>query len=280
MVYHGISKTQQKCNFSQLHDITKLEYVTIKLKVKKGSITAHNVHKYFHYQHQRTLKEFVQALVKKQKTIEYVHALSDLDFEIEQGESVGVIGTNGAGKSTLLSLIAGVSEATEGTLTVKGNVAPMISLGAGFHPDLSGRENIMLNGVILGLDEDLIRSKIDEIIDFSGIERRFIDTPVKFYSSGMYMRLGFSVAIFTNPDILLVDEILAVGDVAFQKKCLKKLDEFRKNNVTIVFVSHDLNNIEEFCERVIYLEHGKIVYDGPVAKGLKKFKAAMKKQVS
>jgi ABC-type polysaccharide/polyol phosphate transport system ATPase subunit len=229
--------------------------------MKDEAVVFENVEKYFLYAHQKTLKEMFQALFKRKKTLERIHALKNVNLTIEKGEIVGVIGRNGAGKSTLLKLIAGVSSPTSGKVTVHGRVVPLIELGAGFHPELTGRENIFLNGVILGLSEREIKHKINEIIEFSEIEK-FIDTPVKFYSSGMYMRLAFSVSVFVNPDILLVDEILAVGDNQFQKKCLAKMEEFKKNGVTIVFVSHSLETIKQFCQRVIYLKAGKIIADG------------------
>jgi ABC-2 type transport system ATP-binding protein len=240
-----------------------------------GIIQADHVHKYFHYQHQRTLKELVQALAQRQKTREYVHALNDVSFTINKGESVGIVGKNGAGKSTLLQLIAGVSSPTSGTLKVQGRIAPFISLGAGFHPDLTGYENIILNGVILGLSEKYIKSKIPEIIEYSELDTHFIETPVKYYSSGMYLRLAFSVGVFTDPDILLIDEILAVGDAQFNKKCFKTLRDFQKNGVTIVFVSHSMTQVEDFCDRVLYMKQGKLAFDGPVDKGVAKFKKDM-----
>lgn len=234
-------------------------------------IQAEHVHKYFHYQHQRTLKELVQALARRQKTREYVHALNDVSFTISPGETVGIIGKNGAGKSTLLQMIAGVSSPTSGELTVDGRIAPFISLGAGFHPELTGYENIILNGVILGLSEKEIKSKIPEIIAYSEIDTHFIETPVKYYSSGMYLRLAFSVGVFTHPDILLIDEILAVGDAQFNKKCFKTLREFQSQGVTIVFVSHSAQQVASFCDRVIYMKHGAVAYDGPTKKGLALF---------
>jgi ABC-type polysaccharide/polyol phosphate transport system ATPase subunit len=226
------------------------------------AISAKNLHKYFYLNYQRTLKELVQAVFVGQKTREQVHALNDVNFEINKGETVGIIGKNGAGKSTLLKLIAGVSFPTSGKLEVNGRIAPLIELGAGFHPELTGKENIFLNGVILGLDEKYLVNKFQEIIDFSEIPMKFIFSPVKYYSSGMYMRLAFSVAMFTAPKILLVDEILAVGDQAFQKKCLAKMNEFKKDGVTIIFVSHSMDKIKEFCGRVLYFKDGKIEYDG------------------
>src|SRR3990167_6240452 len=200
------------------------------LSEKSGTISLDNIDKYFYLQHQKTLKELVQAIFKKQKTLDYVHALKNLSFRINKGESVGIMGRNGAGKSTLLKLIAGVSAPTKGKIFVKGRIAPMIELGAGFHPELTGRENIFLNGVILGLSEKYLQAKFEEIVDFSEI-REFIDMPIKYYSSGMFVRLAFSVAINVDPDILLLDEVLAVCDGPFQEKCLKKMYEFRKKGI-------------------------------------------------
>jgi ABC-type polysaccharide/polyol phosphate transport system ATPase subunit len=236
-----------------------------------SSIIFNSVHKYFYFQHQKTVKELVQALFKRQKTLERVHALDDVSFDIGPGETVGIIGKNGAGKSTLLKLIAGVSSPTSGKVSIQGRVAPLIELGAGFHHELTGRENIFLNGVIMGLTETYIRKKFYEIVSFAGV-KEFIDTPLKYYSSGMQMRLAFAVAVFTNPEILLVDEILAVGDEGFQKKCLDKMNEFKKNGTTIVYVSHAMNTIAEFCNRVIYLEQGKVRYDGEAKKGVELYR--------
>lgn len=220
-----------------------------------------NVNKYFYFQHQKTLKELIQAVFRKEKTLERIHALKNLSFIVKKGETVGIIGRNGAGKSTLLKLIAKVSVPTSGKIEVNGKVAPLIELGAGFHPELTGKENIYLNGVILGLKEKKIKQKFDDIVDFAGI-RKFLDVPIKHYSSGMYMRLAFSVAVFTDPEILLIDEIFAVGDLEFQKKCIRKMEEFKKKGVTIVFVSHDMETVRNFCERVIYLKNGEIALDG------------------
>ena len=227
-----------------------------------------NVVKNYPLLHQKTLKELVDAIFKKRKTIEKVHALKNVSFTIKKGETVGIIGKNGAGKSTLLKLIAGVSSPTFGEVKIYGKVSPLIELGAGFHPELTGKENIFLNGVLLGFSEQFIKQKYQEIIDFSEIEKKFIEMPVKYYSSGMYMRLAFSVAVFVDPEILLIDEILAVGDTAFQEKCLRKMEEFKQNGVTIVFVSHSMKTIKDFCNRVIYLKEGRIVYDGKVDEGV------------
>lgn len=221
--------------------------------------------------HQKTLKEFIDALFKRKKTIEKVRALDQVSFVIKKGETVGIIGKNGAGKSTLLKLIARVSSPTFGKVMVAGRVSPLIELGAGFHPELTGWENIFLNGVLLGYSEELIKERLDEIIGFSEIDERFIDMPVKYYSSGMYMRLAFSVAVFVQPEILLIDEILAVGDLSFQEKCMEKMNEFKQNGSTIIFVSHSMEAIKNFCTRVIYLKEGKIIWDGEVRKGVEMY---------
>jgi len=236
-----------------------------------GEIEFVNVEKYFYLQYQKTIKELVAAIFHQKKTLERVHALKNVSFKINKGETVGVIGKNGAGKSTLLKLMAGVSSPTSGKIKISGRISPLIELGAGFHPELTGKENIFLNGVILGMEEKYLVDKFQEIVDFSEIDMKFIYTPVKFYSSGMYMRLAFAVAIFTQPDILLVDEILAVGDTAFQAKCIRKMEEFKKQGVTTIFVSHSLETVRQFCSRVIYLKEGKVEFDGDVEKGIKKY---------
>jgi len=215
---------------------------------------------YLHYQ--KTLKELAQALISRNKIREQIHALKAVSFSVAKGETVGIIGKNGAGKSTLLKLIAGVSRPTRGELKIVGRVSPLIELGSGFHPELSGKENIFLNGAILGLTEKAIKERYDEIVAFSELKETFIDMPVKQYSSGMFMRLAFSVAIHANPDILLVDEILAVGDMRFQEKCIKKMTEFKKKKITIVLVSHSIQQINNFCPRTIYLRDGAVRFDG------------------
>jgi ABC-type polysaccharide/polyol phosphate transport system ATPase subunit len=235
------------------------------------AISFKNVSKSYPLFYQRTLKEFFQALFTKKKTIEKFEALKNINLSIKKGETVGVIGKNGAGKSTFLKLIAGVSYPTSGKVNVYGRVVPLIELGAGFHPELSGKENIFLNGVILGMEERYMVEKFSEIVSFSEIPMDFIFTPVKYYSSGMFMRLAFSVAVFSKPEILLVDEILAVGDIAFQKKCLNKMDEFKKQKVTIVFVSHSMEQVKNFCDKVIYLKEGRVEYEGEVEEGVKKY---------
>lgn len=221
-----------------------------------------HVTKKFSFQSQKTFKEFLPALLKGEETKTGFTALDDISFEIKRGETVGIIGSNGSGKSTILKLIAGVMSPTTGIVATKGKISPLIELGAGMHPELTGRENIYLNGAILGLKRTQIKQYMPDIIDFSEISE-FIDQPIKHYSSGMYMRLAFSIAVHVNPEILLVDEILAVGDSDFQAKCFKRMEEFKAaENITTVFVSHALGQVETFCDRVIYLNHSKIIFDG------------------
>ena len=188
-------------------------------------------------------------------------ALRDVSFEAHRGESLGIIGHNGAGKSTILKLIAGITAPTAGEITIRGRLAALIEVGSGFHPELTGRENIFLNGSILGMSRREIADKLDSIVDFAGVQP-FIDVPVKQFSSGMYVRLGFSIAAHLDPDILLLDEVLAVGDAAFQSRCLERIDEMRAAGVTIVFISHDLGSVERICDRVILMDHGRIVDEG------------------
>ncbi|NVJ47330.1 MAG: ATP-binding cassette domain-containing protein [Cytophagia bacterium] len=189
-------------------------------------------------------------------------ALKDVSFEVKEGEVLGIIGKNGAGKSTLLKILSQITEPTSGKIEIHGRVASLLEVGTGFHPELSGRENIYMNGTILGMTRREIDSKLDEIIDFSGVEK-FIDTPVKFYSSGMKVRLGFSVAAHLDPEILIIDEVLAVGDYEFQKKCLGKVEDISKNQGrTVLFVSHNMAAVQNLCSEAIFLEEGKVVSRG------------------
>ena len=197
-------------------------------------------------------------------------ALRDVDLEVRRGECIGVVGRNGAGKSTMLQLASGVTLPTEGRLEVRGRVAPLVSVGVGFHPELTGRENVFLNGTILGLGRDEIARRFDDIVDFAEIPD-FIDTPVKFYSSGMFVRLGFAVAIHTNPDILLVDEVLAVGDFAFQMKCFDRMNAIRATGTTLVVVTHNLNAVRNLCERSVLLHRGRTVYDGETREAISRY---------
>ena len=186
-------------------------------------------------------------------------ALKDVDFEIKQGEVVGIVGRNGAGKSTLLKILSRITEPTKGRIAIKGRVASLLEVGTGFHPELTGRENIYLNGAILGMSKTEIKKKFDEIVTFAEVEK-FLDTPVKRYSSGMYVRLAFAVAAHLEPEILIVDEVLAVGDAQFQKKCLGKMQDVAHNQGrTVLFVSHNMNAIQRLCSQCVMLEHGKLV---------------------
>src|SRR3954451_12754349 len=188
-------------------------------------------------------------------------ALQDVTFDVHKGEMVGIVGRNGSGKSTLLKVVAGVYKPTFGNVEVKGTLAPLIELGAGFHGELTGRENVLINGLLMGFSKREMLDREASIIEFADIGE-FIDAPVKQYSSGMYMRLAFAVATEVNPDILVVDEILAVGDVAFQQKCFERLDRFRQSGKTILFVTHSLSQVVEHCDRAIYLERGRLIADG------------------
>ena len=188
-------------------------------------------------------------------------ALKDVSIDVTQGETLGVIGHNGAGKSTLLKHFAGIMRPTTGSITVNGRLSALIEVGAGFHPDLTGRENIFLNGVILGMSRAEVARKFDEIVDFAGLAR-FIDTPVKRYSSGMYARLGFSVAAHLDPDILVIDEVLSVGDLVFQSKSLAKMNSVARGGATVIFVSHNLKAVSDLCERTVLIDGGSIVEDG------------------
>ena len=197
---------------------------------------------------------------------EQITVLNDLSFEVQQGKRVGIIGSNGAGKSTLLKILSKITEPTSGTVTTTGRIVSLLEVGTGFHPELTGRENIFLNGVILGMSRTAIRKKFDEIVAFSEIGQ-FLDTPVKRYSSGMYMRLAFAVAAHLNPEILIVDEVLAVGDSQFQKKCLTKMDEISKDEgITVLFVSHSLEAVRGFCDTGIFLRKGALVSIGSIDK--------------
>ncbi len=190
-------------------------------------------------------------------------ALQDISFEVKEGEAFGIIGHNGAGKSTMLKLLSRIMKPSRGTFQVKGRVSALIELAAGFHQDLTGRENIYLYGTILGMTRGEIAAKFDDIVEFSGLEQ-FIDTPVKRYSSGMYARLGFAVACHVNPDVLLVDEVLSVGDYVFQRKCVSRMKEVIRNGATVLFVSHNLRTVSEFCQRGILLDHGRVVKIGAI----------------
>ncbi len=220
-------------------------------------IEVNNVSKKFKIYHDKatTLKE--RLLFLRSKKADVFWALKNIDLKIEKGTTVGLIGHNGSGKSTLLKLITKIIYPTDGTITTHGRVSSLLELGAGFHPDFTGRENIYINASIFGLSRKEIDRRLQSIIDFSELHD-FIDSPIRTYSSGMYTRLAFSVAVHVDPDILLIDEILAVGDVNFQKKCINKIKEFKKRGVTMVFVSHNMNDVTEICDKVVWLDKGII----------------------
>src|SRR6476620_4171340 len=205
----------------------------------------------------RSLLSKLASLTRK----EDFWALKDVSFEVPRGQALGIIGHNGAGKSTILKLLSRITTPTNGEIMINGRLSALIEVGSGFHPELTGRENVYLNGSILGMMRREITQKLDSIVEFAEL-RQFIDTPVKRYSSGMYVRLGFSIAAHLDPDILLLDEVLAVGDAAFQRKCIDRITELKKNGTTIVFISHDLRAVHQLCDRVILLKKGVIAADG------------------
>ena len=208
------------------------------------------------------IKEYViQRLKGKLKYTEF-EALKDVSFTVKKGEVVGLIGHNGAGKSTLLKVISGILRPSEGSVTVRGNIVPMLELGSGFDMDLTGRENIFLNGAILGYSEEFLKAKYQEIVDFSELSTDFLNMPLRNYSSGMMARLAFSVATVVEPEVLIVDEVLAVGDADFQKKSMKRMMELMSGGTTVLFVSHSLGQIQKMCNRVVWLDHGRVVEVG------------------
>ncbi|MGA7204423.1 MAG: ABC transporter ATP-binding protein [Specibacter sp.] len=231
-----------------------------------NSIEIRAISKQFVLRHTRSLKEAFVWIMKGRKgdLSKKFYALNDITLDVAMGESVALLGLNGSGKSTLLKHISGVMQPDTGTVSTRGRVAGLIEVGAGFHPDLTGRDNVYLNGAILGMSKEQIEAAFDSIVDFSEIAE-FIDTEVKFYSSGMYLRLAFSVAVHTDPDVFLIDEILAVGDEPFQKKCLAKIKELHAAGKTLIVVSHDLDVVAKVCDRGILMEHGHAVMDAPVA---------------
>ena len=226
-----------------------------------GAIVLDHVSKKFtlHHDRPRSFQEAFLATVKRESrnATEEFWAMRDVSLTVDRGSTVGLIGPNGAGKSTVLKLISRIIEPTSGTVSVNGRVGALLELGAGFHPDLTGRENIYLNGSILGLSRAQVRQKLDEVVEFAELAR-FVDVPVRHYSSGMYVRLGFSVAVHTDPEILLIDETLAVGDQNFQAKCMEKMAELRRRGVTVVLVSHDLASVGDFCSHVGWMEKGAL----------------------
>ena len=230
-------------------------------------IRTEDVSKRFVLRKDKALKERIVNFGRSQRHRSDFWALRDIGFEITAGTSVGLVGANGSGKSTLLKVIGGIIQTDSGFVERRGRIAALLELGAGFHPDLTGRENVYLNGSILGLSQKQTAEYFDSIVEFSEIGD-FIDSQVKFYSSGMYVRLAFAIAVHVDPDILLVDEVLAVGDEPFQAKCMNKIREFQRDGRTIVFVSHSASQIQDLCDRVVVLSHGRIVYDGETEDGI------------
>lgn len=226
-----------------------------------------DVRKSFVLHHTHSLKETVVAFFRRKTLTSVFDALRGVTLDIHEGESVALLGFNGSGKSTLLKLISGVFLPDTGRIGIRGRVAGLIEVGGGFHPDLTGRENVFLNAAILGMSEQETRDRYDAIVDFAEISE-FMDTEVKFYSSGMFVRLAFAVAIHVEHDILLIDEVLAVGDEPFQRKCFAKLDELRAAGKTIVIVSHDLAGVQRLCDRGILLSQHEVVFDGPIEKAV------------
>lgn len=238
---------------------------------QKPAIVVQDVRKTFKIKHTHSFKEAFIGFLKRKKLTSDFNALDGLSFEVGVGESVAILGYNGSGKSTTLKLVSGVLRPDAGWIRTRGRIAGLIEVGAGFHPDLTGRENVFLNAAILGMNKREIEARFDEIVAFSEIGE-FIDNEVKHYSSGMFLRLAFSVAIHTELDILLVDEILSVGDAPFREKCRKKIRELISQGKTMVVVSHDTGTVKDLCERGIVIRKGKKVFDGPVTEAIEAMK--------
>jgi lipopolysaccharide transport system ATP-binding protein len=236
----------------------------------KPILEVQNISKKYRIQHLAggylSLRERMQSFFRFEKSkAEDFWALKDVSFEVQAGESIGIIGRNGAGKSTLLKILSKITPPTNGKIVTRGRIASLLEVGTGFHPELTGRENIFFNGSLLGMKRIEITAKFDEIVDFSGVEK-FLDTPLKHYSSGMQLRLAFAVAAFLEPEILIIDEVLAVGDAEFQKKCLRKMEDVSKSGRTILFVSHNLGAVRDLCDKCILFDSGEIQYNGNVEK--------------
>jgi ABC-type polysaccharide/polyol phosphate transport system ATPase subunit len=230
-------------------------------------VRAEDVSKRFVIRKEKSLKERIVNFGRSQKHKDDFWALRDVSFEITAGTTLGLVGANGSGKSTLLKVLGGIIEPNDGFVQRRGRLAALLELGAGFHPDLTGRENVYLNSSILGLSRKQTDEYFESIVAFSEIAE-FIDTQVKFYSSGMYVRLAFAIAVHVDPDILLVDEVLAVGDEPFQEKCMAKIKEFQSEGRTIILVSHSAKQVEDLCDRVLVLSHGSVVFDGGATEGI------------
>jgi ABC-type polysaccharide/polyol phosphate transport system ATPase subunit len=235
------------------------------------SIVVDHATKLFTMRYHRTIKQITIAAMRRQAISESFPAVKDVSFTIEQGESVGLMGLNGSGKSTLLKLINGVMKPDSGQVLTRGRIAGLIATGAGFHPQITGRDNVFLNAAILGMSEAETKRKFDQIVEFADIGK-FLDTPVGHYSSGMFSRLGFAVAVHTDSDIFLIDEVLAVGDRPFKRKCMARMQEIRDEGRTMVYVSHAAGSVRKMCDRVLVLEKGSLGFDGPVDAGIRYLK--------
>jgi len=231
------------------------------------SIVVERASKRFTMQYTRTIKQMSIAALRGQKLSDSFLAVNDVSFKVEQGESIGLMGLNGSGKSTLLKLISGVMRPDQGSVLTRGRIAGLIAAGAGFHPQLTGRENLFLNAAILGMSEAETKRKFDQIVDFADVGK-FLETPVGHYSSGMSARLGFAVAAFAESDIFLADEVLAVGDRPFKRKCMARMNEIKKEGRTLFYVSHAPGSVRKMCERALVLVDGKLGFDGPVNEGI------------
>ena len=227
------------------------------------AIRFEHVHKSFRISQTKTVKEHLLGVAGHRTSSVVLHAVQDLHTDIHVGESVALLGHNGSGKSTTLKMLAGTIAPSSGRVYARGRIAPLLELGAGFHPDLTGRENVFMNSAILGIRRAEVERRLEEIVDFAEVAD-FLDTPVKFYSSGMAVRLGFAIAVNVDPEILLVDEVLAVGDESFQAKCLERMQRLQSDGRTIVLVTHALTQAEAFCDRALVLNHGETMYDGPI----------------
>lgn len=237
------------------------------------AVNVEHVSKKFRLYHERN-QSLKSTIMRGRRSVhEDFWALKDVSFDVPEGSTFGLIGSNGSGKSTLLKCLAKIYYPESGSITAYGKVAALLEVGSGFHPELTGRENIFLNGSILGMSRKEVAAKFDEIVDFSGVSE-FIDQPVKNYSSGMYVRLGFSVAINVDPDILIVDEVLAVGDAEFQAKCRSKFVEFREAGKTVILVSHDMGTVKEMCDHVAWLNHGELVIAGEASEAIGAYEAS------
>jgi ABC-2 type transport system ATP-binding protein len=232
------------------------------------SILADHASKKFTMRYHRTIKQITIAAMRRQRISDSFLAVNDVSFEIHQGESVGLMGLNGSGKSTLLKLVNGVMKPDSGSVLTRGRIAGLIATGAGFHPQLSGRDNVFLNAAILGMSEAETRRKFDAIVEFADIGK-FLDTQVGHYSSGMFSRLGFAVAVHTDSDIFLIDEVLAVGDKPFKRKCMVRMQEIRDEGRTMLYVSHAAASVRKMCDRVLVLEKGVLGFEGPVDEGIR-----------